>query len=203
MKRYDIINHFIQSRNYASYLEIGTDRGESLRNVSAPIKVSVDPDPSTPATFHVTSDEFFANINKAKFDIIFIDGLHEHNQVYRDIQNALRCLNEGGVIVLHDCLPTSAAMQTPHSVSQYGYAWTGDVWKAFVKARAELPYFMYTIDTDFGCGVIDTKYAMVAELRQKLPTDMETMTYADFVQHRHEWMNVKEGINDMKGECRL
>lgn len=193
VKRYDVINRFIRTRNYASYLEIGTDRGESFRNVIAPVKVTVDPDPSSPATFHVTSDEFFANINKAKFDIIFIDGLHEHNQACRDIQNALRCLNEGGVIVIHDCLPTSELMQK-HSDHYPGGLWTGDVWKAFVHMRAQLPYYMYTIDTDFGCGVIDTHYT--TEVKQKLPSDMETMTYAGFVQHRDEWMNVQGGIYD-------
>ena len=34
-----------------------------------------------PCRFHLTSDEFFAN-NEKKFDLIFIDGLHEAHQVF-------------------------------------------------------------------------------------------------------------------------
>ena len=188
--RHDIINAFIADRGYHSFLEIGTDTGVSLRTVRADTIVSVDPDPSTPATYHATSDTFFSACDD-QFDVIFIDGLHECHQAYRDIVNALNHLNPGGVIVMHDCLPSSEPMQRP-SDHYPGGVWTGDVWKAFVKARSELPYLMYTIDTDFGCGIIDTHYT--TELKQKLPTDMEAMTYTQFTQHRNDWMNVKEGI---------
>lgn len=190
ISRHDIINTFISHRNYHSFLEIGTDTGISLRTVKAERIVSVDPNPSTPATHHMTSDAFFTACND-KFDIIFIDGLHEHNQAYRDIQNALRHISPGGVIVMHDCLPTTEQMQR-YAISYPGGLWTGDVWKAFVKARSELPYIMYTIDVDFGCGIIDT--SQMADLHGALPTDMESMTYSQFIQHRNEWMNVKEGI---------
>ena len=197
MKRYDIINHFINSRGYFSFLEIGTAGGETYRNVMAPVKVSVDPDPTTNPTFCGTSDEFF-EWNFQCYDIIFIDGLHEHNQVYRDIHTALQVLERGGVIVLHDCLPTSKKMQEHKMTSQYGYAWTGDVWKAFVKERSKSPFLMYTVDTDFGCGVIDTAYEVVwddrGDVRAGLPSDMETMTYEQFVQNRNNWMNVKGEI---------
>ena len=52
----------------------------------------------------MTSDDFFRD-NKEKFDLIFIDGLHETNQVDRDIENSLKFINKGGTILLHDCLP--------------------------------------------------------------------------------------------------
>lgn len=188
--RHDILNAFITARNYHSFLEIGTDTGISLRTVHADAITSVDPDPHTPATHHTTSDDFFSTCTD-RFDLIFIDGLHEHNQAYRDIIHALEHLNPGGVIVLHDCLPTSESMQ--RNATRYpGGAWTGDVWKAFVKARTELPYLMYTIDTDFGCGIIDT--SQMADLHGPLPTNMETMSYDQFLQHRNDWMNVKGGI---------
>ena len=205
-KRYDIINHFIRTRNYRTFLEIGTAHGETYQNVIAPIRISVDPDPESAATFRMTSDEFF---NLARdydelgmtFDIIFIDGLHECNQAYRDIRNALALLNPDGVIVMHDCLPTSEAMQQ-HSSTYPGGLWTGDVWKAFVKARSDLSCLMYTIDTDFGCGIIDTKYRIdfgITEYKQylkyqNLPFDMDSMTYEQFVANRNSWMNVKRGI---------
>ena len=192
MKRHDILNRFISERNYQTYLEIGVENGDTLNRISTPVRVSVDPDYNTHPTYQMPSDAFF-KLNKNNFDIIFIDGLHEAHQVYRDIKNSLRILNKNGVIVLHDCLPTTERMQERHDTSQYGYAWTGDVWKAFVKARSELPYRMYTIDTDFGCGVIDT--AEKGTAKPDMPNDIDTMTYEQFVQNRNEWMNVVPDMN--------
>jgi len=191
MTRYDIINRFISDRNFTSFLEIGTYRGEAFRHVSCERKVSVDPDESTPATYHLTSDAYFLT-HKEKFDIVFIDGLHECNQVWRDIQNSLSHLNNHGVIILHDCHPTSEKMQEKHMESQYGAPWTGDVWKAFVKARATLRYELYVVDNDMGCGVIDTALPRTSDV-SALPTDMDCMIYYDFVSHP-EWMNFRRNI---------
>jgi lipopolysaccharide biosynthesis glycosyltransferase len=188
--RHDVINAFIADRGYHSFLEIGTDTGISIQRVKADNITSVDPDTSTPATVHMTSDDFFASCTD-RYDIIFVDGLHECNQVYRDIRNALSHLNPGGAIVLHDCLPSTERMQQ-HADHYPGGEWTGDVWKAFVKARSELLHLMYTIDIDYGCGIIDTTQKDRPDTN--LPDNMETMTYADYTSHRNEWMNVKEGI---------
>lgn len=191
LTRHDVINQFISDRDFRSFLEIGTDTGISIRKISADIIVSVDPDTSTPATHHMTSDDYFSHC-RSNFDIIFIDGLHEHNQAYRDIQNALKHLNKNGVIIVHDCLPTTEMMQ--RNTGFYpGGVWTGDVWKAFVKARKDSPYLCYTITTDFGCGVIDTSIPNQSDLSH-LPDDMELMTYDQFVTNRNDWMNTKEGI---------
>lgn len=192
MTRHDIINTFISTRGFHSFLEIGTDTGISLHTVRADTIASVDPDPDTPATHHMTSDQFFAEYPDT-FDIIFIDGLHECHQVYRDIHYALRDhLNPCGVIVIHDCLPTTKHMQEHHTTSQK-YEWTGDVWKAFVRTRAELPYEMYTIDTDYGCGIIDTSIRKRSST-SGLPTDMDAMSYEEFVINRDVWMNIKQDI---------
>ena len=190
MFRFDIINTFIDKYKFDNYLEVGTATGSCYVKVKAKVRLSIDPDPNSVACFKMTSDEFFKN-NKMKFDIIFIDGLHEHNQVYRDIQNSLKCLNKGGVIVMHDCHPTSEKCQEHLLAGQYkgGYAWTGDCWKAFVKARTELPYEMYVYDQDWGCGIIDTNFSKISDT-SSLPTDMEAMTYKDFIDHP-EWMNFK------------
>lgn len=192
MNRWDIINKFITDRNYHSFLEIGTAKGECFNRVSAEEKVSVDPDQNTDATHKVTSDYYFSHksLHKGRtFDIIFIDGMHEAEQAYRDIRNSLDHLNRGGVIVMHDCCPTSKSMQEPYCGQHF---WTGDVWKAFVKARATLPYEMYTVNHDFGCGVIDTTREKSQSTR-KLPTDFERMTYEDYVAHP-EWMNFTDSV---------
>lgn len=48
-----------------------------------------------------TSDNFFIN-NKKFFDIIYIDGYHKYHQVKKDLNNALQCLKEGGIIICDD-----------------------------------------------------------------------------------------------------
>ncbi|MCK9488769.1 MAG: class I SAM-dependent methyltransferase [Xanthomonadales bacterium] len=40
-----------------------------------------------------------------KFDLIFLDGDHSAATVYQEVPKALRCLNPGGLILLHDYFP--------------------------------------------------------------------------------------------------
>lgn len=191
LQRYDIINKFITARNYKSFLEIGTDKGATFSRINVPTKVAVDPDNSTPATNHVTSDAFFASTQDT-FDIIFIDGLHEHNQVMRDIHNSLAHLAPNGVIVLHDCNPSTEAEQCYSTVSLNDRVWLGTVWKAYVAARATLPYEMCVLvpnNGDSSCGIIDTNRPKVSDT-SALPTDMDAMTWNDFRNHP-EWMNFR------------
>ena len=188
MTRWEIINFFILTRGYKSFLEIGTAKGDTFNRVIAERKVSVDPDTSTAATYHMTSDEFFME-HQDKFDIIFIDGLHLCQQVYSDITNGLSHLNRNGTIVMHDCHPYTYMMQVPIPKIAESQWWTGDVWKAFVRARATLPYEMYVIDDDLGCGVIDTSVLKQSNT-DDLPIDMKQMRYKDFLVHP-EWMNYK------------
>lgn len=180
MTRYDIINKLIDIRGYNTFLEIGTYRGHCFNNVHCPLKESVDPDPESNATFQMTSDSFFAQNRKLwgnHYDLIFIDGLHEHNQVWRDICNSIWSLRDNGVIVMHDCLPTTEEMQRWSDHSHQGEVWTGDTWKAYLKAQSELPYFTYVIDSDFGCGIIDTSKERHGHPHK---VDMDTLEWKDF-----------------------
>lgn len=187
MQRYDIINKFIEERGYTSFLEIGTYRGDCFNQVRCQLKESVDPDPNANATYCMTSDEFFAK-HHYRYDLIFIDGLHEHSQVWRDICNSVWSLRDGGIIVMHDCLPTTEEMQEWHDCSQQGKVWTGDTWKAYLKALHSFPYFIYVIDTDFGCGVIDTSKPSHTPFKK---VDMDLLGWKDFDKSK---MNVKDGI---------
>lgn len=182
MLRTDIIQSFIAKRNYKSYLEIGTYRNVNFDKITIDNKVSIDPDPEAKATYQMTSDEFFA-VNQDKFDIVFIDGLHEHNQVYKDIQNSLKFLNPNGVIILHDCMPKNEKMQLWDNKSHQFEEWTGDTWKAYYKALNEINYKVYVLDTDYGCGVIDTSKP---KPRLAHIVDMEELTYQDYLNLKEE-----------------
>jgi predicted O-methyltransferase YrrM len=134
MDRIYIINYLIKKNNAKKYLEIGICDGSNFENVKIDYKIGVDPDSPCQNIIRKSSDDFFKD-NTEKFDVIFIDGLHHSDQVYRDIINSLDCLNPSGLIICHDMLPTSEHMQ---EIPFRGGAWTGDCWKAFVKIKQVL-----------------------------------------------------------------
>jgi hypothetical protein len=157
MNRTEIINFLITKYNYKSYLEIGLGDGGNFTEINCEEKVSVDPHPecyTLNPTFKITSDKFF-EINKQKFDIIFVDGLHVFEQTYIDIKNSLKYLNENGIILAHDTLPPSEYHQRDPDKYKIGEAWNGTCWKAIAKLRIEEENLrINTIDTDWGVSLI-------------------------------------------------
>jgi hypothetical protein len=154
MTRTEIINGLIEKNKYTSYLEIGVNTpaqpGYNWAGIEIPVKHGVDP--NVESTYKMTSDEFFDNHISQKYDIVFVDGLHLCEQVYRDIVNSLNNLNENGIIVVHDCNPITEITQRRERASD---AWHGDVWKSIVQLRMENPNIdICTVDTDEGCGII-------------------------------------------------
>jgi hypothetical protein len=195
----DFMSYIIDKRGYSSYLEIGIFRAETFskmsRNPNLQVKIGIDPDKNTCATFHMTSDDFFKTYsNVLKFDLIFIDGMHLCEYVYNDIQNSLKCLNKNGMIVCHDMLPESEAMQTRDLGWYNGMStpWNGDCWKAFAYYMRRSPYHCFTLDFDCGLGVIDTsKNFIMEEQNTNCVKLMEEMTWDDFKNNKMFWMNVK------------
>lgn len=171
MFRYDIINFLLKTYfpNDARYLEIGVANPEECFNkIQCNHKTSVDPNtyiPSYNINYEMTSDEFFNKLENSqtifhpnyKWDIIFIDGLHLADQVYKDILNAKNHCNQHGFIILHDCNP--ANYYNAHSDLDFFLAnpteWNGSTWKALYKFRTQFNLKSYTVDTDYGIGVIE------------------------------------------------
>jgi glycosyltransferase involved in cell wall biosynthesis len=134
--RDSIINKFLKDKE--SYLEIGVEYGTSFKNIDMENKVGVDPDPKfeDDRLIKKTSDDFFKE-NTQKFDIIFIDGMHQSDYVLRDFNNSMESLNEGGIIFMDDVLPANEREQYKipikhvyeNGILKYKEPWTGDVWK--------------------------------------------------------------------------
>jgi hypothetical protein len=185
MSRLDIIQYLIRVNKYKKYLEIGCDRDQVFKNIKI-FKVGVDP--VRGGTKRMTSDRFFM-LNKVRFDIIFIDGLHHADQVYKDINNALKILEPNGTIVVHDCNPVNYRSQLVPRITKI---WNGDVWKAWVRLRYERDDIsMKCIDTDYGCGIITFDKQIKIE---KLVTD-----YNEFVSNKQYLLNlVSETIINTK-----
>jgi hypothetical protein len=151
MTRTQIINYLISKYGYKTYLEIGVDIPSlNYEQIKCELRVGVDPNGST--TFTGFSDDFF-KLNKFTYDIVFIDGDHREDQVSRDIENSLRCLNKNGTIVLHDCLPINEQHQTtPYTP---GSIWAGTVWKSLAKIRINRDDLdLKIVDTDWGVGIL-------------------------------------------------
>lgn len=131
------------------YLEIGCGYNTLFDSVPGIHKVGVDI--KRGGTLRMSSDDFF-NQNKESFDIIFIDGLHEYDQIRKDVVNALKCVHPNGWILLHDMLPRNWTEQHVPCISIDG--WTGDVWKvAFELAQTDGIEFKI-LKIDHGVGVV-------------------------------------------------
>lgn len=194
MSRLKILNGLILDNNYKSYLEIGTQADVCLGAIKCEYKVGVDPYPvfhdekNSNRFYQFTSDYFF-DVNKDTFDLIFVDGLHHAEQVIKDINNALAILNKSGAIVIHDCNPFDYESQTiPES---HMSSWNGDVWKAwmfFRINRADLS--MYVIDTDTGCGIIQRG-------NQEVFKHNEEIKYSNMIKNKKEWLNLIDYDEDL------
>lgn len=136
---YDIINQLTKPIN--TYLEIGVEYGICFNSVHFINKTGVDPDPKCKPEkgelIILTSDQYFETLTNKKFDVIFIDGMHQAEYVLRDINNSIRVLSKGGLLFIHNILPLNYNEQLKipikhyyeKGILKYGENWTGDVWK--------------------------------------------------------------------------
>lgn len=167
MNRWEILNILIGSFNYKKYLEVGYYKGWCFDKINCYYKLAVDPFPcknkqqeemlnntylfDNGNILKSSSDNFFLN-NKATFDLIFIDGMHEKNQVRRDVENSLNILSPNGIILIHDCNPPTIEHVTTGTKNG---EWNGTTYQGILEFRInhpEIPYF--TLEDDWGCGLI-------------------------------------------------
>jgi len=69
--------------------------------------------------FEVADSTAWLQACREKFDLIFLDGDHGAGTVYRELPAALRLLNPGGVILLHDYFPDGKPLW-PHKGALMG-----------------------------------------------------------------------------------
>ena len=179
--RWDLIDYLIKKNNYKNYLEIGCDENQLFSKIKIENKIGVDP--YSGGNVRKTSDQFFLE-NKEKFDIVFIDGLHEYKQVKKDILNSVNCLNENGIILVHDCMPDSLGKQ---AVPRYKMQWNGDVWKAIVDLRQNDNLEIYTCEIDQGIGVIKNK---INSQPLKISKPINKIKFKDYYNNYKTYMRV-------------
>ena len=168
----------IDLHGYNRYLEVGCGNDDTFAEIICRTKVGVDS--TSGGTLRMTSDEFFAQ-NDEKFDLIFIDGYHHHDQVFKDITNALAALTTRGMLVLHDCSPRNPYEEGPHRCYT--------AWRAFAQFRDHPRLDSMVCNFDYGVGLI-------MQRPNRSPFDvglsMDELTFDDLVENRVEILNLKE-----------
>jgi len=181
-----VVQSILDAVGGETYLEIGVDTGGSFIPIKAKRKWGVDPSYKltnrrlityavfsilhirVERLFRMTSDEFFVK-NKKRLtsygiDVCLVDGLHTYQQALKDVLNALKYLKPKGVILLHDCNPTTELMARPaagieilirQGILGWNAPWSGDVWKALVHLRTlGSDVDAFALDCDTGIGVV-------------------------------------------------
>ncbi len=194
MNRVDIIQTAVDSIGAKTYLEIGVRSGESFLPIICEKKIGVDPyfvnigrfsskeHSKYTYLFEETSDKYFENHAEA-FDVAFIDGLHTYEQSLRDASNCLKWMNEGGLVILHDCNPTSENMTNGKSPD-----FTGDVWKTIVSLRSNPFLRVCVLDCDYGVGVVSKGFSN-NHLNLSIE-DIAHMSYSDLENDRKNLLNL-------------
>lgn len=177
--RIALVNLLVSQKPDCAYLEIGCASNSLYDAVPVLDKTGVDP--SSGGNTRMTSDDFFRQ-NTARFDVIFIDGLHTYDQVRRDIIHSMQCLKPGGWIALHDMLPRN---WMEHNVPYLGRGfWTGDVWKvAFELSRTTgIDFKILKIDCGVGVLRLTGEHPTLADLTAEL----SDQPFSYFYEHHSE-----------------
>ena len=187
-----LINDLISDLNYKSYLELGVSIGESWKLISCENKIGVDNNINVANEFdgviHATTDDYFLN-NQNKFDIIYIDALHEKNQVYKDFKNSFNALNDSGIIIFHDI--------NPLDISQTHFNSSGDVFELWIELAKT--YKVYIIKNEYDG---DSVGIFIKSKNSKfIDIEVKDYTYQFFSENREDfisYLNYEEIINKIK-----
>ncbi len=148
-----LINHLITRYGLKSYCEVGINNPDNnFHKIICEHKIGCDPAVSNVINvIPHESDYFFKYCNTGMFDCIFLDGLHHADQVQRDFNNSLRCLNDNGFIIIHDTCPDEEQYTI---VPRTTRKWFGNVYK-FAMGLSNYPGIgVATLDIDCGITIV-------------------------------------------------
>lgn len=183
VRRARVMQRFLSLYEDPRYLEVGVCKAKTFDQVTASVKVAVDPvfqfdheDPQRDragVSYHqVPSDEYFGSIigTDEMFDLIYLDGLHTVEQTLRDLLNALPHLQPKGVIVIDDTHPPTYPASLPdrkdyrEAKTRLGVeerAWMGDVYR--------LVYFIDTFCQHLSYRTVSNNHGQTVVWRERRP----------------------------------
>jgi len=191
--RIALCNYVLSKIENPSFLEIGCNDNALFNSIPLEDKVGVDP--LKGGSLRLTSDDFFST-NTKLFDVIFIDGLHTHQQVRNDIINSLKFLKPNGVIAIHDMLPSNWIEQHIPIVSRG--CWTGDVWKIAFELSQTHGIDFSIVQIDMGIGIIKVKdiNVIITDLSEELKSKQFEYFYNNISRLRIiNWYNFCKSFN--------
>lgn len=174
--RHSFILKSIFKKKNCKYLEIGVSTNSVFNTIPLSLNNKIGVDPNTGGTHRMTSDFFFTK-NKKKFDVIFIDGLHQYEQCQKDCINALKIINPGGIIIFHDFLPRN---EKEGSAIRTQRDWCGDVWKVAVEINNSTNKDFVIVNIDMGVGLFKPKKNFKYKKMNKV---LENKNFYDFYKH--------------------
>ena len=87
-----------------------------------------------------------------KYDLICLDSFHEYSYSQSDLSVVSSYLTERGVMVCHDCFPSSKSMAAP---VYKPLGWNGETYIAFIEFAYHNPELFYALlKIDTGIGII-------------------------------------------------
>lgn len=198
LKRITIIQKVIDYIGAKTYLEIGTCRGDTLIWAKAERKMAVDVKFQVPFKYRIrsfwnttyrkmTSDDYFKKYKNVRFDVAFIDGMHTHEQSLKDVENCLKFVSQGGVILMHDCNPLSEKAASPDPLPKG--TWNGGVWKTIVALRTRVDLEAFVLDADQGVGII--RKGNPESTLNFSHDEILKLAYSDLEKNRESFLNLK------------
>jgi len=133
---YEVIVEIVKGCAFESFLEVGigcgvlagklTERCPLLTQITGVDILDGSPPPRGVEWIRETSSDDFFRDDGRTWDAIFIDGDHMRPQATRDTINALKVLNDDGLVFMHDTYPPNAEPQTTSEMV------CGDVYQTYL-----------------------------------------------------------------------
>lgn len=214
-ERKQLIQDIINRKKFTTYLEIGVFAGGVFFPVKAKRKIAVDPEFTfgkfkrtkkilknlsnlNASYYEMPSDDFFRDHASRLFqnkpiDLCLVDGMHEYQYALRDVENTLNFLQQDGVIIMHDCNPSSAAEAISFEEwkrNNYSGNWNGDVWKTILHLRSlRKDICVFVLNVDYGLGIVCKRPP--ENVLSFSADEINNMKFPDFEQNREHWLNLK------------
>jgi hypothetical protein len=209
---YEVLRRLHSGLRPRTYLEIGIRDGDSLALARGAAVIGIDPDPLLDPPpgpdvriFAMTSDEFFAShdvreeLGGRDLDLAFIDGMHLFENVLRDFANVERSAMPGTIVVLHDCLPRSAATAARERATRM---WTGDVWKAVFVLLRYRPDLRLTVIDARPSGLVlveglDPRSRVIDDNAERIAAEFTDLGFGYWEEHKGEVLGLIEDLRSV------
>jgi hypothetical protein len=182
--RHAFVNKAINQFSDCMYLEIGVNQNDVFNSIPLSLSKKFGVDPFQGGNYRMTSDEFFKKYTNLKFDVIFIDGLHEYSACQSDVINSIKALNKDGIILIDDLLPKNKFEEGSPRKQDH---WTGDIWKVAVEINNSKNCDFKIVNIDTGIGILkindNFEYKKMPELKNK--------TFDDYLKYYKEFKIIK------------